>query len=140
MFDLMPFDRRHRNMARSFDSIARDFFEGFDSGLTAFNTDIRDRGDHYELTADLPGFRKEDIHIDVDGDMLVIHAEHDESKEDKKDDYIRRERRYGSFSRSFHVANVKTDQIDAAYQDGVLKLVLPKSGPATPPTRRIDIR
>lgn len=139
MFDLMPFDRKRRNLVRNFDSFARDFFDGFD-GLTAFSTDIRDKGDRYELTADLPGFTKEDIHISVNGDMLTIQAEHDESKEDNTDDYIRRERHYGSFSRSFHVANIKTDQIDAAYQDGVLKLVLPKSGPATPPTRRIDIR
>lgn len=138
MFDLMPFDQSRRSLMRDWDNFEKNFFSNF--GMSAFRTDIRDKGDHYELVADLPGFQKDDIHIDVEGDMLTVHAEHKEDKEDKKDDYIRRERHYGSFSRSFNVANVKTDQIDAEYKDGVLKLVLPKSGPATPPTRRIDIR
>lgn len=138
MFDLIPFDQGRRSLIRDWENFEKDFFGTF--GVPSFRADIRDKGDRYELVADLPGFHKEDIHIGVEGDTLTVHAEHGETKEDKKDDYIRRERHYGSYSRSFNVANVKVDQIDAEYNNGVLKLVLPKSGPATPPTRRIDIR
>ena len=65
------------------------------------------------MKADLPGFAKEDIHIDLNDNTLTIHAEHNEENETKQDNYVRRERRYGSFSRSFDVTNINTSDIDA---------------------------
>ena len=60
-----------------------------------------DKGDYFELRADMPGFKKEEIHIDVDGDRLTISAQHKEETEEEKGHYVRRERRTGSLTRSF---------------------------------------
>lgn len=63
------------------------------------------------LRPNCPASKKEDIHLDLEGDILTIRAEHTEEKEDKdeKRQYVRRERRYGSFSRSFDVSGTKPD-------------------------------
>ena len=63
MFDLIPFDRRERNMMRMFDDMEKNFFDGF---TTSCKTDIADKGDHYLLEAEMPGFDKENIHIDIE--------------------------------------------------------------------------
>ena len=127
MFDLTPFDRNERKLMNLFDRFDRDFFGNFDQSLAAFRTDIVDKGDHYELEADLPGFAKEDIHIDVDGDCLTIHAEHNEESETKeKKNFVRRERHYGSYARSFQISDVECSAIKASYKNGVLKLQMPK--------------
>lgn len=142
MFDLMPFERRPRNLSRYFDSLEKDLFGEFDHAFAECKTDILDKGDHYLLQAELPGFDKGDIHIDVDGDYLSISAEHKEEKneEDKKGNFVRRERRCGSFSRSFNVVNVKTDEISAEYKNGVLELIMPKRDGTVPTSRQIDIK
>ncbi len=141
MFDLMPFGRRSRDLAGYFDDMEKSFFG--DSGVFACKTDVLDKGDHYELDAELPGFKKEDIKLDVENGYLTISAEHSEENEDKdeKKNYIRRERSYGSFRRSFDLSGVVEDGITAEYKDGVLKLKLPKKEATPEPTaRRIEIR
>ncbi len=86
-----------------------------------------DRGDHYELQAELPGFEKEDINIDLKNDMLTISASHkEESSENEKKNYVRRERRYSSYSRSFHVEGLSPADIDASYNNGILEVRFPK--------------
>ncbi|HIU94278.1 MAG TPA: Hsp20/alpha crystallin family protein [Candidatus Aphodomorpha intestinavium] len=144
MFELTPFVKRNHvttyDPFRLFDEMERSFFKG--SELGDFRADIRDTGDAYELEADLPGVKKEDIKVDLDNNYLTIsaerHAEKDEK--DKKGNYVRRERSYGSYSRSFDVTGVQTEQITAEYTDGVLKLHLPKKQEALPTTRRLEIR
>ena len=144
MFELTPFVKRNHvttyDPFRLFDEVERSFFKG--SELGDFRADIRDTGDAYELEADLPGVKKEDIKVDLDNNYLTIsaerHAEKDEK--DKKGNYVRRERSYGSYSRSFDVTGVQTEQITAEYTDGVLKLHLPKKQEALPTTRRLEIR
>lgn len=144
MFELTPFVKRSHvatyDPFRLFDEMERSFFKG--SELGDFRADIRDTGDAYELEADLPGVKKEDIKVDLDNNYLTIsaerHAEKDEK--DKKGNYVRRERSYGSYSRSFDVTGVQTEQITAEYTDGVLKLHLPKKQEALPTTRRLEIR
>ncbi len=89
-------------------------------------TDIIDKGDRYLVQAELPGFNKEEIHIDIKDNYLTVHAEHREEKEEKKENYIRKERRYGSYERSFDISDVNADQIEAKYNDGVLELQMPK--------------
>ena len=139
MFDLTPFDRRHREVWDPF----RDFEKFFSVGpdFHGFRTDIKDRGDKFVLEAELPGFAKEDIHIDVDSNYLTISAERNEGREDsdKEGGYLRRERSYGSFRRSFDVSNIRTEAIKASYRDGVLSLDLPKKDGAAPSRRRLDI-
>lgn len=144
MFELTPFVRRNNAAVydpfRMFDEMEKHFFKG--TGIGEFKADIRDTGDAYELEADLPGVKKEDIKVELDGNYLTVSAErHTETDEkDNKGNYVRRERSYGSYSRSFDVSGVQTDRITAAYNDGVLKLCLPKKQEALPTTRRLEIQ
>ena len=100
-----------------------------DQGQNMMKTDIRDIGDHYELDVDLPGVKKEDIKLQLKDGYLTMAAVQNTSN-DKKDEngkYIRRERFVGSVSRSFYVGDaVKEADIHAKYEDGILKLTLPK--------------
>lgn len=143
MFDLVPFGHRnHNNMMDLFDDFDREFFGGFpelDSRRNLMRTDVVDKGDHYELSAELPGFEKEDIHMEVQDNTLVIHAEHKEDKEDKKDHFIKRERRWGSYSRSFDLSGVNPEGIKANYRHGVLNVSLPKKELPPKQGRSIDI-
>lgn len=134
-----PF-REMEQLERSFfgDPFGR-FFETQD--LAEFKTDISDEGDHYMMEADLPGFDKKDIHLDLSGDMLTIQAER-HSKAEQKDEQnklVRVERSYGSYSRSFDVSAIDTDQIRASYDNGVLKLMLPKKQAQVPESRVLKI-
>ena len=145
MFELTPFGR-HRSDIDVYDPfrdlalLEDNFLKG--ASLAAFKTDIKDTGDSYVLEADLPGFKKEDIDIDIDGNYLTISAErHSESEEkDKEGNYVKRERSYGSFVRSFDISSIKSDDIDAEYSDGVLKLTMPKKEAKTPATHRLAIK
>ena len=141
MFGMLPFDRGDNNLFDTFDNFARDFFRRSNADLPAFRTDIRDTGDSYVLEAELPGFKKEDITLDLKDGILTITAAHTEqSEEATQGSYIRRERRYGSFQRSFDVTGIDESGISAAYENGVLALNLPKAKPAEPEVRRIAIQ
>ena len=109
--------------------------------MAEFKTDVTDEGDHYLLEADLPGFDKKDITLDINGDILTVHAErHSKVEEkDKKDKVIRMERSYGSYSRQYDISGVKTDEIKAKYDNGVLKLTLPKKEETLPASKRLEI-
>lgn len=148
MFELRPYRRNNAlyNPFREMNEMEKQLFGapfGFfgENGMDAFNIDIKDEGDHFELDADLPGFDKKDIHLDINGDNLTIRAErHSEHEEkDKKGKYVRCERSYGSFSREFDLSNIKADAITAKYDNGVLKLNLPKKSKAVPEARHLDI-
>ena len=145
MFEMMPFGRHNR--MSNFDPFRE--MEKFEQSLFGnafggdFKTDIQDKGDSYLLEADLPGVKKEDIAVDIDGDRLTISAHRSAETEEKDDNsnYLRRERSYGSYSRSFDISNVKSEGITGSYDNGVLKLTLPKKNPATGSTsRRLDIQ
>lgn len=138
MFDLIPFRRGRDNMLSLFDRMEKNFMQDLGFGLPDFRADIVDKGDKFVLEAELPGFDKKDINISVDDNRLTITAEHSESKEESKDNYIRKERRYGSFTRSFDVSDIKTEDIKADYGNGVLTLDLPKKD-SSPDSRKIDI-
>ena len=144
MFEMMPFTRsRGVDLYRPFrdlEELERSMFSN--TGLSAFKTDIRDAGDAYILESDLPGMKKEDIHIDIDGDRLSISAERNATNEQKDENggYIRCERSYGSFSRSFDISGIRGEEISAAYEDGVLTLTLPKQTKTVPASRRLEIR
>ena len=139
MFELMNFDRNHNSLFQYLDNMERSFF-GSPESVSQFRTDVLDKGDHYELQAELPGFDKEDIHVDLDGDRMTISAQHKADKEEKKENFVYRERRFGSFSRSFDTTGINTDAISAAYKDGILTLNLPKKADVVPPARQIEIQ
>lgn len=138
MFGMIPFERND-GMFDLFDNFERSFFGSSGKSLPDFRTDIRDTGDAFVLEAELPGFDKEDIKLDLKDGLLTITATHKEETEDKRDSYIRRERKYGSFSRAFDVSGIDEEHISAAYQNGVLALTLPKARPVVPEAKRIEI-
>lgn len=141
MFGMIPFERSDDNFFDLFDNFERKFFGDSNAAIPDFRTDIRDAGDRFVLEAELPGFNKEDIKLDVKDGILTISAQHDENKDEKdnKGSYIRRERRYGSFTRSFDVTGVDEEHITASYNNGVLELNLPKAVPVVPEAKRIAI-
>ena len=101
--------------------------EGWGSVMTVPAVNIAENKDHYTLSLAAPGLKKNDFNIEVDGNVLTISSEKEESKEEKDDQYSRREYSYSSFSRSFTLPDgVNMEKIDAAYQEGVLKVTLPK--------------
>ncbi len=146
MFELIPFDRRGSRVSvydpfRMLDEMERSFFNGnHHAAVSAFRTDVTDTGEAFVLDAELPGFKKEDIKIDVENDCLTISAERKLDEEEKQKNYIKRERYYGSYSRSFDVSGVNVDAIEASYNDGILKLTMPKKVETVPPTRRLEIK
>ena len=141
MFGMLPFERSDDNLFDTFDNFTRNFFRGSNASLPAFRTDIRDQGDKFLLEAELPGFQKEDIDLHLQNGVLTITARHQEEHEEKKEGkYLCRERRAGSCARAFDVSGIREEDITAAFEDGVLKLTLPKQGDPVPQSRRIAIQ
>ena len=128
MYSMIPFGRMNTSWNDLFDDFERRMFPADRGELPAFRTDIRDEGDHFLLEADMPGFDKKDIHLDVTGDTLTIHAERKAEQEEKddKNNYVRCERSFGSYSRQFDLSSVDADHMKATYDNGVLKLEMPK--------------
>lgn len=143
MFEMTPFEKSYRSLfsRNPFADFEKSFF-GNMASIRDFQTDIQDQGDSFLLEADLPGFDKNDIHIDVQNHLLTIRAER-RGQQDEKDDkgnYLRRERTYGSFTRSFDIDAIEENEITAAYNDGVLRLTLPKKQEPTPASHQIEIQ
>ena len=146
MFDLMPFRNRSHsrndvaNWEDSMNSLVSDFFNDMmDLADVGFKTDIKEDEDNYYIEAELPGLNKEDINIELNNDHLVISATNEETKEEEEENYIRRERRAGSYQRAFALDNVNEDEIEAEYDEGLLKVTLPKEESGQPQKRVIDI-
>jgi HSP20 family molecular chaperone IbpA len=92
--------------------------------------DVKENGDHYEVEIDLPGFHKEDINIEINDGYMTVSANKgiNEDDKDKKGKIIRQERYAGSMQRSFYVGDaVKQEDVKAKFEDGVLKLSIPKN-------------
>lgn len=89
---------------------------------------IIENKDHYEVNLAAPGMKKDDFNIDVEGNVLTISAEKEEKKEEKDERYSRKEFSYASFTRSFTLPDwVIKEKIDASYENGLLKVNLPKA-------------
>lgn len=108
------------------------------SGRTMFPLDVRERDDNYEIRAELPGVRPEDLDITVQGGMLTIRAQTRQEEERPGENWILRERRTGIYERSITLpTSVDVDQAQARFEHGVLHLTLPKAAEARP--KRIPI-
>ena len=95
--------------------------------LTVPAVNIVDDNERFNVSLAVPGMKKDDFTINLDGNMLTISCEKEEKKEDKDEKFTRREYNYSSFKRSFTLPQeVDKEKIEARYEDGVLKLMLPK--------------
>lgn len=109
--------------------------------LEPFKTDIKNLENRYIIDSDLPGFKKEDISVSIEDKYLKIHAERNASNDVEENRYIRRERSYGSFERKFIISDdVDSENISAAYENGVLSISLPKKEIKSIESRRLEIK
>ncbi|MDH3649059.1 MAG: Hsp20/alpha crystallin family protein [Saprospiraceae bacterium] len=115
-----------------------DFFTARSRWLPAVN--IKDVNGSFEIEVAAPGLRKEDFNVAVENGLLKISCEKEEKKEEKEDNYTRREFSYRSFNRSFAIPeNTDPDSIEAKYEDGILKLRLKKMKMVEPEAKKILI-
>ena len=105
-------------------------------------TDVRETDDSYEVDIDLPGFKKDEIQAQLKDGYLTVSAAKglDKDEKDKKGNYIRRERSFGNFSRSFYIGDVDKKDIEASLDGGILKIVLPKQEKKDEGSNRIEIK
>ena len=103
-----------------------DVFEDFNSNNNSMKCDVYEKDDAYNIEVDVPGFKKEDINIDVDNGYLTVKASKHFDETDKGKNYICRERRYGKFERSFYLGDLKVDDVEASFENGTLKIKVPK--------------
>lgn len=131
MAGLVPFNRNGSIMRpRGFSNMLDDFFSdawlprtlGFDT----FKIDVKEDEKAYFIDAELPGVKKEEINLALDDGKLSISVEREEKVDEEKENYVHRERRYGSYARSVYLADANPEGIDAKLEDGLLKVVVQK--------------
>lgn len=139
------------DLSKSQRSLTRPLFRDFFDADNFFNTNwlaernypavnVAEKENEYCIDLAVPGFKKEDFKIKVNDDVLTISAEAKTENREEKKEYTRKEYSYSSFSRSFQLPdNVKDDQIAAKYEEGMLKLSLPKSSTNVKATKEIKI-
>jgi len=105
-----------------------DFFDDFFEPAVKdqMKCDVYEKDGDYHIVMDVPGLDKEDITIECDNGYLTITGETNKEENEEKKNYIRRERHYGKFSRSFYVGDVDTESIEAEFKKGTLKITVPK--------------
>lgn len=103
--------------------------------------DLADEKDSFVVKVDLPGMKKEDFDLKVEGRLLTLKGERKEEKETKEKNYYTSERFYGAFTRIVELpGDVKADQVKAAYKDGVLEITLPKTEGAKTKQVTVDVK
>lgn len=144
MFDIVPFKKS------GLFKKGEDFFDNFfDEDIFApirfekmgfsFRVDLKETEDAYLVEAELPGVNKDSINIEFKNNYLTISAKREEKTEEKTENYVRKERKYGELKRSFYVDNVDEDKIKASFVEGILKVQLPKTEKGKVITKKIEI-
>lgn len=109
--------------------------------VSAPAVDVVENEKEYRITAELPGLGREDVELNLSGNMLTIKGEKREQREEKGANYYLSERRFGTFRRSFELPqSVKRDGIEASFDKGLLTVVLPKTADAAQQTRKIEVK
>lgn len=109
-----------------FDDDLEDFFVTKPSKRGEMKCDIYEKDNKYYIELDAPGFDKKDINIEVKDGYLTVKAHKKEESKDEKKNYIRKERYYGEYSRSFALGDVDIENIDAKFDKGLLTITIPK--------------
>lgn len=149
MFGLTPYERRNRDLRAAdrrpdadlfFDSFFRDALYPYSSvSLGQIRVDIRENEKEFIIDADLPGVARDQISLETRDGSLILSIHVDEKQETKGEGYICRERRTGTRARAFSLENIREDKITASLKDGILTVTLPKTEPALPDSRKIEI-
>jgi HSP20 family protein len=128
------------DIERFFESFFNDpFFPTFSSGGSQIKVDIKENDMEYIVEAELPGVSREEITVDLKDDRLTIAVERNEQINVEKENYIRRERKYGSMSRTFSVPNIIREKASAKFENGILSIILPKRDHTLPGSSKIQI-
>jgi HSP20 family protein len=139
-----PPTRTLRNLQREVDSLFDRFFDrsGDSQGSSAVwapQTDLVETDENFQLRLDVPGMSKEDIDISLQNGTLTVSGERTSERTDEGEDYVRVERAFGTFHRTFTLPDaVDADSIEATYEDGVLSIHVPKTEEST--RRQIEIQ
>ena len=136
MAGLVPFNKKNKEISTNtgfedFYNVLDDYFSNdwpFKRTLThdTFKVDVEDNGNEYLIEAEVPGIDKKGINVELNDGKLMISITRDENSESKKKNFIHRERRYSSMSRSIYLEDAKPDGIKAKLENGLLKVVVPK--------------
>lgn len=134
-------DRINRIFDDTFRSFSLADREDIETGQWSPSVDIVENKDEFVVKADMPGVKKEDLKLDVQNNTLVIKGNKKQEEKVEKDNYIRVERSYGSFIRSFSLpTNVDSTKINAKFTDGVLEIKIPKKEEAKPKEIKINVQ
>lgn len=135
MFELVPYS--NRVLANSW---FHDFFaDGFFGSQSSLKADVFSDGEKLVIEAELPGFSKDEINVKVNDNQLTISAQRKDTKEEKSENYIRRERSVSQVCRTFVLDNLDPDQVQASFENGLLRLTVPKPQELEPKIKEIDI-
>ncbi len=103
--------------------------------------DIKENKDAYKVVMELPGLSKDDVQISLEDGVLIVKGEKKSEQEEKEGDYQYYERRFGKFERMFRInSEIKQDQVDASFKDGILTIELPKTETAKPKQIAINVK
>jgi len=144
----LSLESMQREMNQLFDSFSRSMFDreldrpGFSSLVGAIpKMDVSETHDEIEVTAELPGMEEKDIDVSLSKEVLTIRGEKKQEKEEKKKDFYRMERMYGSFHRSIPLpAEIDTEKVEAKFKNGVLTIKLPKTPEAKKEVKKIAVK
>ncbi len=147
MFGVTPFNGhvvKRNNEPDAFRDLIDDFFRDdffpFRSlKYDTFKVDIQEKDDNYLIEADMPGIKKEDIHLEYHDGLLNISISHEENKEEKDKNYIHRERKQCAMHRTLNLGDLDEEHIEAQLKDGILTIKAPKTTIAQT-TKQIEIK
>ncbi|MHA1356887.1 MAG: Hsp20/alpha crystallin family protein [Candidatus Helarchaeota archaeon] len=101
--------------------------------------DIKEEDDHYNITAEIPGYTKEEVNVEINDGVLTISSEHKEEIEEENEGYFYKERSHRSFSRALRIPkHIKAEEIEAKMENGLLTLTIPKKEPIPP--KKVEIK
>lgn len=147
MSDLVPFNKKKTGLlGMDFDDFNHGLDNFFARGWPAFGNfakdtfrlDVEEKDEEYSIEADLPGVKKEEVKVDLDDGRLTISVEREEKTEEEKKNYVHKERKYSSMSRSVYLDCINEEGIKAKLEEGVLSITIPKAK-KTDTSKRIDV-